>query len=126
MIETKKVHGDPVEPSDGTRVLITRYRPRFVARGKETWHAWDRRLAPSKELFDSFGGKGGRTKLSWEEYRERFLEEMERPEAQAALGEWAKRSAGAETITLLCFCKDETHCHRSLVRTLLERLERAP
>ena len=41
---------DPAEAGDGTRILITRYRPRGVAKADETWDVWMRHLAPSAEL----------------------------------------------------------------------------
>ena len=68
---------DPVEPADGTRVLIARYQPRATARAARTWSMWDKRLAPSQALFDAYRGReraGGRVVarglpgIPWEEY----------------------------------------------------------
>lgn len=135
MIKTKRI-GDPAEESDGKRVLITRYRPRNLRQGEESWDAWDRRLSPSVELLDAFQGKRrerGRVverdlaALPWETYVERFQQEMTGAEASAAIREYARLSLAGQTVTFLCFCADEAHCHRSLVRRLVEaRQKRQP
>jgi uncharacterized protein YeaO (DUF488 family) len=112
---------DPASPSDGHRLLITRYRPRGVAKSAETWHAWDKDLAPSVELHAAVYGKAGRTPLSWDVYRVRYLKEMrDRKDKIAAL---AARVRAGETITLLCSsqCVREDRCHRSLLKMLIER-----
>ncbi|HZU99215.1 MAG TPA: DUF488 family protein [Planctomycetota bacterium] len=127
MIKTKSLR-EPKEPRDGTRVLITRYRPRGVRKGQESWSEWDKRLAPSTELFDAFYGrkrKGGRVvardlpPLPFGEYVRSFKAEMKGPEAKEALAALRRRSRAGETVTLLCFCEDEARCHRGLVRGLL-------
>jgi len=58
MIKTKRWN-DPVEPGDGRRLLITRYRPRGVKKGEEPWDEWRKELAPSKELHADWYGKRG-------------------------------------------------------------------
>lgn len=130
MIRTKRI-AEPADDADGARVLIARYRPRGVRKGSETWHAWEKRLAPSAGLLDAFLGKRrvagrlmakGQKPIPWQQYVQRFLEEMRAPEAQAVLGEFATRSRRGETITLLCYCEDENRCHRSLVRDLIVSL----
>lgn len=126
-VKTKRV-GEPSAPADGTRILVTRYRPRAVRRGAETWHAWDKRLAPSIELLDAAFGKvrsggkvtrGARPPLPWAEFVRRFAAEMDAPMARAALAELRAR-AKAEMLTLLCYCEDEAHCHRGLLRAMVE------
>jgi len=111
---------DPAEPDDGHRLLITRYRPRGLAKSAETWHAWDKDLAPSKELHAAAYGKGDRLTLTWDIYRQRYLKEMlHQKEKIKAL---AARIKSGETITLLCSsqCTREDRCHRSLLKSLIE------
>ena len=118
-IKTKR-WDDKREKDDGFRLLICRYRPRALLKAKETWDLWWSHLGPSKELHTAFYGKHGQTPISWEEYRRRYLEEMkEQPESIALL---AEKVAAGKTITLLCSsaCTDETHCHRTLLRQLIE------
>jgi uncharacterized protein YeaO (DUF488 family) len=111
---------DPAERDDGFRLLICRYRPRGVRKADETWDAWWKDLGPSRELHAAFWGKHG-PPIGWEEYRRRYLEEM-RGQTER-IQELAARVAGGETITLLCSsaCLDEAHCHRSLLRQLIEK-----
>ncbi|HXG11548.1 MAG TPA: DUF488 family protein [Gemmataceae bacterium] len=118
-IRTKR-WDEPVEPEDGYRLLICRYRPRALPKAKETWHAWDKDLGPSKELHARFYGKPGYKRVSWEEYRRLYLKEMQSQKAK--IEELARRAAAGETITLLCSsaCLDESRCHRTLLRGLIE------
>ena|SRR5690349_3988750 len=61
------------EPSDGFRILITRFRPRYIKKENESWDAWYRELAPSKQLWHDYFKSN---KIDWSQYRERFIEEM--------------------------------------------------
>ncbi len=116
-IKTKRWN-DPVEPDDGQRLLVCRYRPRGVKRDAETWDAWVKELAPSPELLADYYGKE-RPPISWSEYRERYLAEMERERYR--LRGLAGIVARGETITLLCSsaCVDPERCHRTLLATLI-------
>lgn len=118
-IKTKRWN-DPIEPDDGFRLLICRYRPRALPKAKETWNAWWKDLGPSRELHADFYGKHG-PPIGLEEYRQRYLKEMESQTERIA--ELARRVAGGETITLLCSsaCVDAAHCHRTLLRQLIEK-----
>jgi uncharacterized protein YeaO (DUF488 family) len=117
-IKTKRWN-DPREADDGYRLLICRYRPRGVRKADETWRAWCTELAPSRELHAAYYGKAG-PPLTWEEYRERYLAEMQ-PQKEL-IAELADLVAGGATITLLCSsaCTDASHCHRTLLRELIE------
>jgi uncharacterized protein YeaO (DUF488 family) len=111
---------DPKEPHDGFRLLVCRYRPRGVRKADETWDAWWKELGPSRELHADFYGKHGEP-IGWEAYRKRYLDEIRR---QALLiDELAARIRGGETVTLLCSsaCVDPAHCHRTLLKGLIER-----
>lgn len=111
---------DPIEPDDGTRILITRYRPRGLPKEQETWSEWNKEVAPSEELLAAYHGKG-RVKATWAEYRQRYLREMQAHKDAVAL--LADRVRKGETLTLLCSsaCTQESRCHRSLLRMLIER-----
>jgi uncharacterized protein YeaO (DUF488 family) len=110
---------DPRKARDGYRLLICRYRPRGVAKKDETWDAWCSELAPSRQLHGDFYGKNG-PPIDWTEYRRRYLEEMS---AQTELiDELALLLQEGKTITLLCSsaCVDAEHCHRTLLKQLVE------
>jgi uncharacterized protein YeaO (DUF488 family) len=112
---------DPREPDDGFRVLICRYRPRALKKENETWDKWRKELGPSKELHADFYGKHG-PPIGWETYRQRYLKEMHEERPRELIAELAQRAAAGETITLLCSsaCEDALHCHRTLLKGLIE------
>jgi uncharacterized protein YeaO (DUF488 family) len=117
-IKTKRWN-DPVDPDDGFRLLICRYRPRGVAKADETWNAWDPGFGPSKTLHRSKFPKTG-SPISWPEYLAKYRQEQKgNKEKIAAL---ATRAKSGETITLLCTsnCTRESRCHRSILRDLIQ------
>jgi len=111
---------DPVEPGDGARILVCRFRPRGVRKADETWDEWWRDLGPTPPLLAAALGKG-QPPLPWADYRARYLEEMSLDPGRFHERALAGRVAAGETVTLLCSssCTDETRCHRSLLRDLL-------
>jgi uncharacterized protein YeaO (DUF488 family) len=119
MIRTRRWN-DPKKRGDGMRLLVCRYRPRALPRSEETWDLWWKHLGPSKELHAAYYGKHGQTPITWDEYRRRYLEEMK--EQRESIDMLAEKVAAGRTITLLCSsaCTDETHCHRTLLRQLIE------
>ncbi len=124
-VRTKRWN-DPVEPEDGFRLLVCRFRPRGVARSAETWAEWWPELGPSKELHAAYWGKTGPA-ISFAEYTPRYLEEMRKQTFR--IRALADRAAEGETITLLCSsaCTDPASCHRTLLARLIERAsERRP
>ncbi|MFO0981244.1 MAG: DUF488 family protein [Planctomycetota bacterium] len=117
-IKTKRWN-DPIEPDDGFRLLVCRYRPRALPKADETWDEWWKDLGPSVALHADFYGKHG-PPITYSEYRRRYLREMLRQhEKIAAL---ARRAMKGETITLLCSsaCADASRCHRSLLKQLID------
>jgi uncharacterized protein YeaO (DUF488 family) len=118
-IKTKRWNDDQ-EPDDGFRLLICRYRPRALKKADETWDAWWKDLGPSKELHADFYGKHG-PPIDWKAYRRRYLQEMKAQKDKIA--QLAHRVNAGETITLLCSsaCVDADHCHRTLLKQLIER-----
>jgi uncharacterized protein YeaO (DUF488 family) len=118
-VRTKRWN-DPPSPDDGYRLLICRYRPRGVRKADEPWDAFCPALGPSKELHAQVYGKTGEPPLPFPEYEQRFRAEM------GARSYWiesfARRVRDGDTITLLCSsaCVDESSCHRSIVKELIE------
>jgi len=111
---------DPEERGDGLRLRICRYRPRGVRKSDETWDDWWQDLGPSRELHADFYGKHG-APIGWEAYRKRYLAEVRR--RKPLIEQLAARVQGGETVTLLCSsaCVDPAHCHRTLLKDLIER-----
>lgn len=116
IVKTKSVK-DPVEDSDGERILVSRYWPRGLSKERLLLTEHLKELAPSLELLQDW--KAGN--ISWEEYETRYLEEMS--VQQGKFQELAKKAHWG-TITLLCFEREENPCcHRHLLKKLIESIE---
>jgi uncharacterized protein YeaO (DUF488 family) len=108
---TKRVK-EPRAPSDGTRILVMRLWPRGVK--KSHFDVWERDLAPPLELMRGFlDGK-----VPWSDYKREYVKIVKRV-GKSKLAEFRKRAKSGETLTLLCWCPDESRCHRSLLRDLI-------
>ena len=127
MVKTKSVHS-PIEPTDGLRILAARGRGRGLPRNR--FDVWMANLGPSEALRDAI--LGGR--ISWSEYSRRYLKELLEPggvdrrnkriknHGQKFTLRLLQHLSKKQTITLLCHCaEDEPHCHRHLLKTVLER-----
>lgn len=118
MIKTKQIF-QPVEASDGTRILITcRGDKHVIACFDEHISA----LGPSLDLLSAYKGWGEweNNPITWDEYTEVFLREMKSRASRDAIERLAKRSARGEVITLLCYEKESNpHCHRHIVKKLI-------
>ncbi|MHC4629299.1 MAG: DUF488 domain-containing protein [Planctomycetota bacterium] len=112
MIKTKSAY-DPVEESDGERILVSRYWPRGLSKERLTLTEHLKDVAPSIELLRDW--KAGN--ISWAEYAERYRREMS--QQQDKIEELAKRAID-KTITLQCFEREgDPHCHRHLLKSLI-------
>ena len=97
------------------RVGAVRYPPR--GKRKEEIDEYDVRLpelAPSAELLRT--GRDGT--ISWEQFARRYRSEMNRPERKHLIPLFAALSK-VTTLSVGCYCQDETRCHRSVLRELL-------
>lgn len=110
-VRIKSVY-EPADTSDGRRVLVTQYWPRGIP--KTDVDEYVRKLGPSRELLHAFK----RGEIDWSAYTTFYLEEMQNQEAKTEIRRLAQL-AQDETITLLCMCKDERICHRTLLRDLI-------
>ena len=112
-IKTKRIY-EPPSPADGHRLLTMRYWPRGIR--KELVDAWDRGLAPTRELLA--GHRSGA--IDWPEFTRRFHHEMAtRPESIEAIAALRERAV-RETVTVICGCEDESRCHRTLLKEIAE------
>jgi uncharacterized protein YeaO (DUF488 family) len=127
MFKTKSARS-PIERKDGLRVLAARGRGRGLP--ADRFDVWMANLGPSEELRDAI--LAGR--ISWSEYSRRYLKELREPGGVDARNKRIKNHgqkftlrllqhlAKRQTVTLLCHCaEDEKHCHRHLLKALLEK-----
>ena len=112
-ITTKNIY-DPPSPEDGLRLLVMRKWPRGVPRQRVD--RWEKELGPGLSLLEEWK-RGG---LSWEEFSHRYSAEVsrQRPLLTALLGLTAEGN-----ITLLCGCRDEAHCHRTLLKWIIKDVD---
>jgi len=110
-VKTKRIY-DPKEPGDGIRILVMRLWPRGIK--KSHVDTWLKELGAQPPLIKAW--KAG--KISWPEFRHRYLAGLKIAAAQAQLKE-VKALAKAGTVALLCSCPDEARCHRGLLKQLL-------
>jgi uncharacterized protein YeaO (DUF488 family) len=61
------------EESDGFRILIARYRPRYLPKYKKNWDEWWKDLAPSRTLWKDYLKN---KMIDWPVYVGRFIFEI--------------------------------------------------
>jgi uncharacterized protein YeaO (DUF488 family) len=114
--------GTPRANNEGTRLGTVRRPPRGVKKtdfAKKDWYdVWVPDLAPSEQL-RSWALNDDWDEARWKRYGREYLREMKDPKAARLIALLAAMSHNAN-FALGCYCADESHCHRSLLRKLLE------
>jgi uncharacterized protein YeaO (DUF488 family) len=102
------------------RIGTVRRPPRGVPKAefaKQNWYdVWFPNLAPSVETMKL--GQQAETAVQWAAFRRKYRAEMAAPEATHALELLAALSHQAN-FSVGCYCEQESHCHRSVLRELL-------
>lgn len=111
MVKVKRIYDHPAE-SDGRRVLVDRLWPRGISKEAAAIDAWLKEIAPSDELRTWFGHDPAR----WEEFRSRYLAELER---HADLMAELRTETQRGTVTLLFAAKDTEHNNATVLKELL-------
>ena len=113
--------GSPRAKDEGLRLGTARRPPRGVRRqdyaALNYFDAWFPDLAPSQPLV-SWALSEPWTDARWARYVKRYRREMLAPERQRLLHVLAQLSHQAN-FSVGCYCADEAHCHRSILRRLL-------
>jgi uncharacterized protein YeaO (DUF488 family) len=113
--------GSPRTPDEGLRIGTVRRPPRGVPKSEFArrgfYDVWLPDLAPSQELV-SFALEAEDAK-SWRTFERRYRAEMKQPGASRTLDLLAALSSHAD-FAVGCYCQDESRCHRSILRKLLE------
>ena len=112
--------GSDRRKDEGTRVGTVRRPPRGVPRAEfasRNWYdVWFPNLAPSVETMKL--GQRARTESEWAVFRKKYRAEMETPENSHSLSLLAALSHQTD-FSVGCYCEDESHCHRAVLRALL-------
>ncbi len=115
-VRLKRAYDAP-DPGDGARVLVDRVWPRGRSRDALALLAWEREVAPSDELRRWFGHDPAR----WDEFRQRYHEELQATDRRAALDRLA-RMAQDGRLTLVYGAADPQRNQAVVIReALLER-----
>lgn len=114
--------GSPRQPGEGLRIGTVRRPPRGVPKAaiaaRDFYDVWFPNLSPSEELLKQ--GLAAADARAWKAFQRRFLAEMKRPEASRDLDLLAALSHRTD-FSIGCYCADESRCHRSILRQLLEQ-----
>jgi uncharacterized protein YeaO (DUF488 family) len=114
--------GSPRDRSEGLRIGTVRRPPRGVRKedyaSKNIYDVWFPNLSPSEALLKEASPLNDEN--SWKAFRRRFITEMKLPEARRDLDLFAALSHQTN-FAIGCYCKDESRCHRSILRELLEQ-----
>ena len=114
--------GSPRVPGEGPRLGTVRRPPRGVRKTEyatgDFFDVWLPELSPSAELF-SWARREPWTSGRWQQFTKRYRKEMEQPVTRHLIETLAALSTHAN-FSLGCYCEEEAHCHRSLLRKLLK------
>jgi uncharacterized protein YeaO (DUF488 family) len=116
--------GTPRKRGEGLRVGTVRFLPRGVKKEDYArlnyFDVWFPLLAPSSELLKWLKGRDWSEKqVKWSKFRQRYVAEMNKTDARQAI----KLLAGlarATPLSIGCYCENESFCHRSILRELIE------
>jgi uncharacterized protein YeaO (DUF488 family) len=105
---------------EGLRIGTVRRPPRGVPKAEfssRNWYdVWFPNLAPSVETMKL--GQQAATPAQWAAFARKYRTEMATPENSHAIALLAALSRQSN-FSVGCYCADESHCHRSVLRELL-------
>lgn len=112
--------GTPRLRGEGTRIGTVRRPPRGVPKAKFSsgnWYdVWFPNLAPSVETMKM--ALSAESPAEWARFVARYKAEMAAPAAKHDLALLAALSHDT-SFSVGCYCEDESHCHRSILKQLL-------
>ena len=107
---------------EGLRIGTVRRPPRGVPKSAfatQDWYdVWYPNLAPSAETMKL--GQHAVTEQDWASFKRKYRAEMAHPDASRSLDLLAAMSRQGN-FSVGCYCQHESHCHRSLLRELLQQ-----
>jgi uncharacterized protein YeaO (DUF488 family)/predicted nucleic acid-binding protein len=120
--------GSPRRPGEGLRVGTVRFLPRGVKKEDyarlDYFDVWFPLLSPSSELLKWLKSREWSSEqVRWSKFRERYVAEMKKTDARQAIKLLAEL-ARATPLSIGCYCENESACHRSILRDLIEGVAR--
>ena len=105
---------------EGVRIGTVRRPPRGVPKAefsrRNYYDVWLPTLSPTPELVSE--ALASTTDAEWKAFVRKFRAEMNHGDASKVLDTLAALSA-TSNFSVGCYCEDEAHCHRSVLRALL-------
>ena len=112
--------GTPRAAGEGLRIGTVRRPPRGVPKSefakRDFYDTWLPNLSPGAPLMAQ--GQAAKTDQDWAAFKRQFHAQMKQPEASHLLDALAALSHQT-SFAIGCYCEDENHCHRSVLRQLL-------
>ncbi len=112
--------GSPRVRYEGLRIGTVRRPPRGVKKSDykrlNYYDTWLPALAPSAELVQF--ARRALTDADWNRFKRSYRKEMSTPASRELLDLLAVLSHETN-FSVGCYCEDESHCHRSVLRELL-------
>ena len=128
MIKTKSVYSRIDRKGDGLRILVTRFRGRYLP--VSCYDIWMANLAPSEALLQVFQ----RDRVSWSQFSRRYRNELRNDESvdrrnrvirnhgQKFTLRLLQKLGRSGNVTLMCHCdEDQQQCHRHLLKEVLTK-----
>ncbi|HRA77215.1 MAG TPA: DUF488 family protein [Burkholderiaceae bacterium] len=108
---------------EGTRIGTVRRPPRGVPKSefasRDFYDVWFPNLAPSVETMKL--GQQATTPAQWAAFARKYRAEMASPDNAHAIALLAALSHHTN-FSVGCYCENEAHCHRSVLRELLREM----
>ena len=122
--------GSDRAPGEGLRIGTVRRPPRGVPKAefasRNYYDVWYPELSPQAELMAQAQesiklratGQTAQADKLWQQFEKQFRKQLAEPAAEHTLALLAALSQSS-AFALGCYCEDENHCHRSILRSLL-------
>lgn len=122
--------GSERAPDEGLRIGTVRRPPRGVPKAefasRNYYDCWYPELSPEVALMQQAleaiklrkAGQEAQADKLWKQFEKQFRKQLAEPAADRTLGLLAALSHSS-AFSLGCYCDDEAHCHRSILRSLL-------
>jgi len=116
--------GEPRHPDEGLRIGTVRRPPRGVPKeafaSRDFYDVWMPLLSPTPELVkQAQGALAEHNDKGWQTFVRHFRTEMRDGDAARLLDMLAALSHQTN-LSVGCYCEEEAHCHRSVLRALLQ------
>jgi len=116
--------GSPRAEGEGLRIGTVRRPPRGVRKedfaARDFYDVWFPNLSPTDELVkEAQAAQASNDDKAWAAFARKFVADLKQPAASRELDLLAALSHQTN-LAIGCYCEDERHCHRSILREQLQ------